>query len=156
MTTREKPGDLEICNEVKRMRPLIVKTARMLTDCMDVSLGLTKMDENRPEYRMLDAILTDDMARAVLKLVAEGHDLAITPRQAREHRCLGCGVTWVDPNRCIGCRICTTRCMFGAIRLERSHPEFENYLQKAFIVFRIWCSSGDSLAFHFALRGTAK
>ena len=55
-------------------------------------------------------------------------DLAITPRQAREHRCLGCGVTWVDPNRCLGCGICTTRCMFGAIRLERSHPEFENYV----------------------------
>ena len=55
-------------------------------------------------------------------------DLAITPEQAREHRCLGCGVTRVDPNRCIGCGICTTRCMFGAIRLERSHPEFENYV----------------------------
>ncbi len=50
------------------MRPLIVKTARMLTDCMDVSLGLTKMDESRPEYRILDAILTDDMARAALKM----------------------------------------------------------------------------------------
>ncbi len=37
-------------------------------------------------------------------------------------------MTWVDPNRCIGCGICTTRCMFGAIRLERSHPEFENYV----------------------------
>ena len=50
------------------MRPLIVKTARMLTDCLDVSLGLKKMDESRPEYRMLDAILTDDMARAALKM----------------------------------------------------------------------------------------
>ena len=37
-------------------------------------------------------------------------------------------MTWVDPNRCLGCGICTTRCMFGAIRLERSHPEFENYV----------------------------
>ena len=52
----------------------------------------------------------------------------ISPKQAGEHRCLGCGVTWVDPNRCIGCGICTTRCMFGAIRLERSHPEFNNYV----------------------------
>ena len=52
----------------------------------------------------------------------------ISAEQAREHKCLGCGVTYVDPNRCIGCGICTTRCMFGAIRLERSHPEFENYV----------------------------
>ena len=50
------------------MRPLIIKLARMLTDCMDVTLGLTRMDESRPEYRMLDAILTDDMARAALKM----------------------------------------------------------------------------------------
>ncbi|MBQ6371870.1 MAG: 4Fe-4S binding protein, partial [Oscillospiraceae bacterium] len=42
----------------------------------------------------------------------------ISAEQAAEHKCLGCGVTWVDPNRCIGCGICTTRCMFGAIRLE--------------------------------------
>ncbi|MBQ3803269.1 MAG: 4Fe-4S binding protein [Oscillospiraceae bacterium] len=54
--------------------------------------------------------------------------LVISPDQAGEHKCLGCGVTRVDPNRCIGCGICTTRCMFGAIRLERSHPEFENYV----------------------------
>ena len=40
----------------------------MLTDCLDASAGLVKMDENRPEYKMLDAILTDDMARAILKM----------------------------------------------------------------------------------------
>jgi ferredoxin len=56
------------------------------------------------------------------------NNTVITPGQAKEHKCLGCGVTWVDTNRCIGCGICTTRCMFGAIRLERSHPEFENYV----------------------------
>lgn len=54
--------------------------------------------------------------------------IMISPRQAQSHKCLGCGVTWVDPHRCIGCGICTTRCMFGAIRLERSHPEFNNYV----------------------------
>ena len=43
------------------------------------------------------------------------------------HNCLSCGVSYVDPNRCIGCGICTTRCLFGAIRLERSHPEFADY-----------------------------
>ena len=43
------------------------------------------------------------------------------------HQCLSCGVTYVDPNRCIGCGICTTRCMFDAIHLQRSHPEFADY-----------------------------
>ena len=55
-------------------------------------------------------------------------DLRFPPEAGKGHRCLGCGVSHVDENRCIGCGICTTRCMFGAIRLERSHPEFLNYV----------------------------
>ena len=38
-------------------------------------------------------------------------------------RCLGCGASVVDPNKCIGCGICTTRCGFDAIRLHRERPE---------------------------------
>ncbi len=50
------------------MRELIVKLAKHITDCMDVTLGKTKMDENRPEYWMLDEILTDEMAQLMLKM----------------------------------------------------------------------------------------
>ena len=38
-------------------------------------------------------------------------------------RCLGCGASVVDPNKCIGCGICTTRCGFDAIHLHRERPE---------------------------------
>lgn len=38
-------------------------------------------------------------------------------------RCLSCGASYVDPNKCIGCGICTTRCQFDAIHLVRDHPE---------------------------------
>lgn len=38
-------------------------------------------------------------------------------------RCLSCGASVVDPNKCIGCGLCTTRCGFDAIHLERDHPE---------------------------------
>ena len=41
-------------------------------------------------------------------------------------RCLGCGASWVDPNKCIGCGVCTTKCMFDAIHLKRDHPECTN------------------------------
>ncbi len=44
--------------------------------------------------------------------------------RAEANRCLKCGATVVDENRCIGCGLCTTRCEFDAIRLERDHPEF--------------------------------
>ena len=50
------------------MRPIIVKLAKMLTDCMDAKMGLARMDENRWEYKMLDALLTDEQAELMLKM----------------------------------------------------------------------------------------
>ena len=38
-------------------------------------------------------------------------------------RCLSCGASVVDENKCIGCGICTTKCEFDAIHLFRDHPE---------------------------------
>lgn len=38
-------------------------------------------------------------------------------------RCLSCGASIVDENRCIGCGLCTTRCEFDAIHLSRDIPE---------------------------------
>lgn len=37
-------------------------------------------------------------------------------------RCLGCGASVVDPNKCIGCGLCTTKCEFDAIKLHRDLP----------------------------------
>ena len=49
----------------------------------------------------------------------------LTPEQVQTEtaRCLGCGASWVDPNKCIGCGVCTTKCVFDAIHLKRDHPE---------------------------------
>ena len=38
-------------------------------------------------------------------------------------RCLSCGAAVVDPHKCIGCGICTTKCKFDAIHLVRDHPK---------------------------------
>ena len=43
--------------------------------------------------------------------------------KAETARCLGCGATIVDENKCIGCGLCTTRCEFDAIHLLRDHPQ---------------------------------
>lgn len=43
--------------------------------------------------------------------------------KAETARCLGCGASVVDENKCIGCGICTTKCEFDAIHLFREHPE---------------------------------
>ena len=34
-------------------------------------------------------------------------------------RCLGCGASFVDPNKCLGCGVCTTKCRFDAIHLKK-------------------------------------
>ena len=38
-------------------------------------------------------------------------------------RCLSCGASVVDENKCIGCGVCTTKCEFDAIHLHRDYPE---------------------------------
>lgn len=51
--------------------------------------------------------------------------IGFTEEQVKKEtaRCLDCGVSVVDPNKCIGCGICTTKCAFDAIRLHRERPE---------------------------------
>lgn len=51
--------------------------------------------------------------------------LPFTEEQVKKEtaRCLGCGASIVDENKCIGCGICTTKCEFDAIHLYREHPE---------------------------------
>lgn len=43
--------------------------------------------------------------------------------KAETARCLGCGASIADPNKCIGCGLCTTKCGFDAIHLSRKRPE---------------------------------
>lgn len=98
---------------------------------------------NLHEFKMLDR---DDVVVPVEKLHAPAraeivHDesktktmsdnrVPLTSEQVRleASRCLSCGRTVVDQNKCIGCGICTTRCRFDAIHLERIHPEFAHYI----------------------------
>lgn len=51
--------------------------------------------------------------------------LTLTEEQVKKEtaRCLGCGATIVDENKCIGCGVCTTKCEFDAITLHRDRPE---------------------------------
>ncbi|MCH5213275.1 MAG: FAD-dependent oxidoreductase [Oscillospiraceae bacterium] len=51
--------------------------------------------------------------------------IAFTEEQVKKEtaRCLSCGASIVDPNKCIGCGVCTTKCAFDAITLHRDNPE---------------------------------
>lgn len=56
------------------MRAVIVKLAKMLTDCMDVKMGLVKMEESRGGYKLLershpefvDYVSADDTVKKVV------------------------------------------------------------------------------------------
>ena len=64
-----------------------------------------------------DAIDTKHSFRDAKLLFTEEQVIAETAR------CLGCGASVVDPNKCIGCGLCTTKCEFDAIKLHRELPE---------------------------------
>lgn len=100
-----------------------------------VQHGHMTIGRNRRDFIQLDKdnIVVgsyDSSARQVAadktdaKPFSEYH-LTLTEEQVRKEtaRCLGCGASVVDPNKCIGCGICTTKCAFDAIHLERVHPE---------------------------------
>jgi NADPH-dependent glutamate synthase beta subunit-like oxidoreductase/NAD-dependent dihydropyrimidine dehydrogenase PreA subunit len=88
---------------------------------------------SRREYRALDKNNLDlagyDMAKrqeAAEKHEDDGHAFrdargTFTEEQVRieTERCLSCGATVVDEFLCVGCGICTTKCKFDAISLER-------------------------------------
>ena len=52
----------------------------------------------------------------------------LTEEQVKKEtsRCLSCGASVVDPNKCIGCGVCTTKCVFDAIHLHRELPGASN------------------------------
>ena len=93
---------------------------------------------NLREFRELDkqniALPTDSFrkpprAKAAVDpakvLTMQDERVTFTSEQIRSEasRCLSCGRSVVDPNKCIGCGVCTTKCEFDAIHLKRTRPE---------------------------------
>lgn len=75
--------------------------------------GYDNTDRQRPEKA------EEAQARSFRDL---SHTLTEEQVKAETSRCLSCGASVVDPNKCIGCGICTTKCVFDAITLHRELP----------------------------------
>jgi len=58
--------------------------------------------------------------------------LTFTEEQLKKEteRCLGCGAVEIDTYMCIGCGMCTTKCKFDAIQLERTYDTVPNTYEK--------------------------
>ena len=94
------------------------------------------LGRDRRDYKALDkgnvAVAIDSFDTAPRQRAASGSaaeakktfaDLrgVLTEEQMKKEteRCLGCGAVVVDDYMCIGCGICTTKCKFDAIHLEK-------------------------------------
>ena len=96
-----------------------------------MTIGRNKWEFNELDKDNISVVGYDDAGRqeeGVNKKVRskfKDNTIAFTEEQVKieTSRCLGCGATIVDPNKCIGCGICTTKCEFDAIHLERDMPE---------------------------------
>lgn len=81
-------------------------------DSADYS-GYDKMPRQRPHHA------------APSKALETMHDTrgTFTEEQLKKEaqRCLGCGVSVVDPWMCIGCGVCATKCEFDALHLKKIH-----------------------------------
>lgn len=58
--------------------------------------------------------------------------LTFTEEQMKKEteRCLGCGAVQVDSYMCVGCGMCTTKCKFDAIHLERTQNTVPGFYEK--------------------------
>jgi ferredoxin len=58
--------------------------------------------------------------------------LTFTEEQIKKEteRCLGCGAVQVDTYMCVGCGMCTTKCKFDAIHLERTGDTVPDVYEK--------------------------
>lgn len=96
----------------------LARNRRQFVELDKSNLALAPDCYDRPHR----AVVARDAAKA--RTFADDRML-LTEEQikAEASRCLECGATYVDQNKCIGCGLCTTRCNFDAIHLERNHPE---------------------------------
>lgn len=58
--------------------------------------------------------------------------LTFTEEQLKKEteRCLGCGAVQVDSYMCVGCGMCTTKCKFDAIHLEKTRHTVPGFYEK--------------------------
>ena len=86
-------------------------------DKEDISIG--DYDHTKRQVPGKDASIADPVHSF------RDNRLTFTEEQVKAEtaRCLSCGASIVDPNKCIGCGLCTTRCEFDAIHLNRDNPD---------------------------------
>ena len=87
-------------------KALDAHTVTISAGCFDTSPRQKAVDGSAEEARKTFKDLRGTLTEEQIKKEAE--------------RCLGCGCVVIDEDLCVGCGICTTKCKFDAIRLEKT------------------------------------
>lgn len=115
---------------------------RQVPSCL-ASSGTTKTNTSA------DADASDAVSDAATELrlgwIDESSTLTEDQIKIETARCLSCGASIVDPNKCIGCGLCTTRCEFDAIHLRREHPECSTMVKSEDKLKKILPNAGKML-----------
>ena len=124
-----KQGAISIHRYVHEGQSLTIGRDRLTYHAFDkenVNFDTIKRDCDRTERQNPDK----DKAKAS---TFRDDRKTFTEEQLRKEtaRCLGCGASFVDPNKCLGCGVCTTRCKFDAIHLrKRTNVESIEYFDR--------------------------
>ena len=89
-------------------------------DFVDLDKNNISVDNYDTSKRQIPAKADEKAQAATFRDLS--HSLTEEQVKAETSRCLSCGASVVDPNKCIGCGVCTTKCVFDAIHLHRELP----------------------------------
>lgn len=120
-------------NAIAAGKEAAVSLHRFVHEGLTLTIGRNRRDYKQLDKQGADLSSYDTTARQAPsapsgeKTKATFRDLrgTFTEEQIKKEteRCLSCGATIVDENRCVGCGVCTHMCEFDAIKLFREHPE---------------------------------
>ena len=88
-------------------------------------LAKYELDKNNIDVQGWDNTPRQEVKRVEVKDKMADNRQVFSEEQlkAETKRCLKCGRTFVDETMCVGCGLCTTRCKFDAIHLEKRFDE---------------------------------
>lgn len=110
-------GAHDVARAIAEGREAAISIHRFVHSNQSFVIGRDKRDY-KPLARSSVGVAIDEL-EAAPRQTAENGLLSDAQLHCEAGRCLGCGTVVLNEDQCIGCGICTTKCKFDAIRLEK-------------------------------------
>ena len=110
-------GAHDVARAIAEGREAAISIHRFVHSNQSFVIGRDKRDY-KPLARSSVGVAIDELESAP-RQAAENGLLSDAQLHCEARRCLGCGTVVLNEDQCIGCGICTTKCKFDAIHLEK-------------------------------------